>query len=105
MIDDSPNAGGEKFVAAKYSTGKVLILRNLSNLTVHLIDTHRKFIGYFSIKDLHRMYICILFIVLLFLVWCRNRNKCHVILCHYLLVIQEDAIFKSCDIACKISKF
>jgi len=105
VIDDSPNAGAEKFVAAKYSTGKVLILHNLSNLTIHLVDIQRKFIAYFSVKDLHRMYICILFIVLLFLVWCRNKNKCHVFLCQYLLVIQEEAIFKSRDITCKIWKF
>ena len=38
MIDDSPNAGAEKFVAAKYSTGKVLILHNLSTLTIHFVS-------------------------------------------------------------------
>lgn len=105
MLGDSPNAGAEKFVAAKYSSGKVLILHNLLNLTIFLVDTCRKFTGYLSMKDLPKIYICILFIVLLFLVWCRNKKEYHVFLCQCLLVIQEEAIFKSCDITCKIWKF
>lgn len=41
MIDGSPNARAEKFEAAKYSSGKVLSLHDLSNLTIHLADTYR----------------------------------------------------------------
>jgi len=31
VIDESPNAGAEKFVAAKYSTGKVLISAHIKS--------------------------------------------------------------------------
>jgi hypothetical protein len=63
VIDGSPNAVGEKFVAAKYSSGKVLSLHNFFNFTIHFIDGCRKFIRYGLVKGLRRIYICILFIV------------------------------------------
>lgn len=76
MIDASPNAGAEKFVAAKYSSGKVLSLHYLSNLAINLVYARRKFIRYMLMKDLRSIYIFILFIVSFFLVWCRSKNKC-----------------------------
>lgn len=57
MVDGSPNVVGEKFVAAKYSSGKVLSLHGLLNFTIHFLDACRKFIIYNLMKGLHRIHI------------------------------------------------
>lgn len=83
MINDGPSESApEKFVAAKYSSGKVIIMMNLhpNNL---LFDGCQKFLAFFSLKISDGEIICLQFVHHLYFSWFAAglRNKYLVFLC------------------------
>lgn len=101
MIDDGPsNTAPEKFVAAKYSTGKVVIMKIL-HLNVFLVNYYRGFVSSLSNKffcggkNLCATYSsCVLFSW--FVAGLKKQVSCLLVPC--VLIIQDEAFFKSCEL-------
>lgn len=84
MINDGPSEPApEKFVAAKYSSGKVVILMNL-HPNIFLVNGCQKFLTISGMRISDREnYFCLQFVHHLYFSWFAAglRNKCLVFLC------------------------
>lgn len=94
----------EKFVAAKYSSGKVVILMNL-HPNSFIVNGCQKFLTFFRMRisdgDNHLFAICS---SLIFMICCRIKKHLSCFLVTCLLIIQDEAIFKSCELTSKTWK-
>lgn len=82
--DEAPKPAPEKFEAAKYSSGKVVTMKNLC-LIIPLINFNQEFISFFLLKDdsmLVGNFVCSKCSLLVpSMVCCRIKNKFRVFLC------------------------